>query len=89
MSGTPNYMSPDGVEFYSPLRWTRDELLEFGRKMDPAGGMDMGIVRVVRILIDADIASHESCQGGEGTPIPSRRSVSGEPRPAGGVPSPP
>ena len=61
MSGVPNYNG-----FYSPLRWTPDELREFARKIDPCGELDLGIVRAVQILIDADIATYESCQGGEG-----------------------
>ena len=52
--------------FYSPLRWTRRELEDFARKIDETGCMDIGIVRAVQILLDADIATYESCEGGEG-----------------------
>jgi hypothetical protein len=61
MSGAPNYNG-----HYSPLRWTRDELETFAHEIDPCGTLDLGIVRAVKILIDADIATYESCQGGEG-----------------------
>jgi hypothetical protein len=52
--------------FYSPLAWTRGQLDECARRIDVTGCMDTGIVRAVQILLDADIATYESCQGGEG-----------------------
>ncbi|HUJ07633.1 MAG TPA: hypothetical protein VLX31_16110 [Streptosporangiaceae bacterium] len=52
--------------FYSPMAWDRAELEEYARTIDASGCMDIGIVRAVRILMDADIATYESCQGGEG-----------------------
>jgi hypothetical protein len=55
---------------YSPLRWTRSELEGFAGRIDATGCMDIGIVRAVQILIDADFATYESCQGGEGHAYP-------------------
>lgn len=52
--------------FYSPMEWDRDQLEAFARKIDHTGCMDLGIVRAVQILMDADFATYESCQGGEG-----------------------
>lgn len=52
--------------FYSPLKWSREQLEGFARKIDATGCMDLGIIRAVQILVDADIATYESCQGGEG-----------------------
>ena len=52
--------------FYSPLSWSREQLEQFALKIDATGCMDLGIVRAVQILMDADIATYESCQGGEG-----------------------
>ena len=58
--------APDDRGFYSPLSWDRSQLESFALNIDHTGCMDIGIVRAVQILIDADIATYESCQGGEG-----------------------
>jgi hypothetical protein len=51
--------------FCSPLAWTRGQLDEGARRINVTGCMDIGIVRTVQILMDADIETYESCQGGE------------------------
>ena len=57
-------LTEDG--FYSPLSWTTEQLADIARQIDPVTPVDLGIVRAVKILLDAGISTYESCQGGEG-----------------------
>lgn len=57
-------LNPDG--FYCPSDWTEDQLRQFARDIDPLVGIDLGIIRAVKILRDAGFSTIESCEGGEG-----------------------
>lgn len=39
-------------------------------QLDPNGGMDLGIVRAVKVLTDCGIETFESCEGGPGHSMP-------------------
>jgi hypothetical protein len=73
--------------FYAPGDWTPEQLRAFGKTIDPQ--IDLGIVRAVKVLSDAGIATFESCEGaGQGTACRIQRSGSTEvpPTPTGGGP---
>jgi hypothetical protein len=55
---------------YSPLDWTHSDLARIAAEIDPLFPIDLGIVRAVKILRDAGIATIESCEGGEGHSYP-------------------
>ena len=38
--------------------------------LDPEGGMDPGIVRAVKVLVEYGIETFESCEGGQGHSMP-------------------
>lgn len=53
--------------FYCPGAWSREQLGEFAEEI---GGVDrpidIGIVRAVKVLLDAGFETYESCEGSEG-----------------------
>lgn len=54
--------------FYSPHAWTPKQLASFASQL---GGIDLGIVRAVKVLRDAGVETFESCQGGRGHAFPA------------------
>lgn len=61
-------LSADG--FYSPNEWTPQQLTAFAKELCPTRPIDGGIVRAVKILSDAGLATFESCEGGAGHSYP-------------------
>src|SRR2546430_11989996 len=46
------------------------ELQALANRLDPAGGLDLGIVRGVLLLNEFQIETFESCEGGPGHAMP-------------------
>jgi hypothetical protein len=52
------------------LGWTREDLALYAEHVCSHFPLDMGIVRAVRVLREADLATVESCEGGPGHAYP-------------------
>lgn len=61
-------LRPSGL--YAPSLWTADELRTFAAEICPSCPVDLGVVRAVKVLRDAEIATVESCDGSEGHGYP-------------------